>query len=380
MKRVAIIHPWFPQYRLQFFTVLKRSAASRGVHVEIFHGQTPPEWSDRNDSVADASIATELPTAFRRLPFGTLITHSLEPVRERGPYDLIIVEHAIRNLETYHLMRENRRRVAFWGHGGAFTGRKSRQPLRNALIRKAPWFFAYTPGGRNAVVSAGLDPSRVTVVMNSIDADGLREDLAGVSDEEATRFAEELDLRGKTALYIGGLDSEKRLPFLLEAAERVAGSEPSFRLLIAGGGAESAAIEEFAGSRDWVHYLGRADGRRKALILRVADVIVNPGRVGLVAVDSLVAGVPVLTTRWSRHAPEVEYLSDGVTALFSEDRLDSFAAMLQGAFEPERLQRLRSSCQLQSASFSAATMADNFLDGIEAALSVVTGPALQPRR
>lgn len=40
-------------------------------------------------------------------------------------------------------------------------------------------------------------------------------------------------------------------------------------------------------------------------------MLLNPGRVGLVAVDALVLGLPVLTSDAGRHAPEIEYLTEG---------------------------------------------------------------------
>ena len=43
----------------------------------------------------------------------------------------------------------------------------------------------------------------------------------------------------------------------------------------------------------------------------VSRLLLNPGRVGLVAVDALALGLPVLTTGAARHAPEIEYLREG---------------------------------------------------------------------
>ena len=76
--------------------------------------------------------------------------------------------------------------------------------------------------------------------------------------------------------------------------------------------------------------LGRVNGKTKATVLASADAIVNPGRIGLVAVDALAAGIPVLTTQYRFHAPEAEYLSEGQTMYSSADDPVSYATLISG--------------------------------------------------
>jgi glycosyltransferase involved in cell wall biosynthesis len=77
-----------------------------------------------------------------------------------------------------------------------------------------------------------------------------------------------------------------------------------------------------------VRILGRLDGRAQALALRCADVLAVPEWIGLVAVDSLVAGVPLVSTDHPSHSPERDYLADGVTSVFSAHRVDDYADAL----------------------------------------------------
>ena len=44
-----------------------------------------------------------------------------------------------------------------------------------------------------------------------------------------------------------------------------------------------------------------------------------PGRVGLVAVDALAMGLPVHTTRYPYHAPEIEFLAENEVAFLGPD-------------------------------------------------------------
>jgi hypothetical protein len=53
--------------------------------------------------------------------------------------------------------------------------------------------------------------------------------------------------------------------------------------------------------------------------------LLNPGRVGLVAVESLVLSLPIVTTEWPFHAPEIDYLTEGHNLFFSNPTAESFA-------------------------------------------------------
>jgi hypothetical protein len=62
----------------------------------------------------------------------------------------------------------------------------------------------------------------------------------------------------------------------------------------------------------------------------VSSGILSPGRIGLVAVDALVLGVPILTTDWPFHAPEVEVLVEGQSRLTSANDVKSYVGLVRG--------------------------------------------------
>ena len=66
----------------------------------------------------------------------------------------------------------------------------------------------------------------------------------------------------------------------------------------------------------------------KALIAATARLLVNPGRIGLLAVEALVMGLPIVTTRWPYHAPEVEYLIEGETVHSSANDTESYVQLI----------------------------------------------------
>lgn len=286
-----------------------------------------------------------------------------------GSSDLVIVEQAIKNLETYPLLLRRRRdgpSVAMWGHGRSYS---VRQPAALAsakqwLTRRTDWFFSYTEAGAEHVVEHGFPRERVTVLNNTIDTAGLASDLSGVGD--LTDFQRRHRLTpGRTALFLGGVDRAKGIDFLLKGAMMTADKLPGFTLLVAGAGDQAGMVMDLERAGGPVRYLGRLDGHDKAVALAACDLMAIPEWIGLVAVDSLVAGRPIVTTDHHSHSPEHEYLSHGLTAVFTEHDSVSYAHGIVALLDDRpRLLRLQAACRAASDAYSLERTVLAFMSGI----------------
>jgi glycosyltransferase involved in cell wall biosynthesis len=235
---------------------------------------------------------------------------------------------------------------------------------------RCDWFFAYTQLGADYVVNQGFPRERTTIVQNSIDSERLADLVASVTETELDEFTHDEDLRGETALFIGGLDASKRLDFLIAAARTAHQMSGDFRLLVVGDGVQRREIEAVASAHSFIRYLGPLREKPKAIAMAAADVLTMPGRVGLIAVDSFAARTPLLTTRWQWHAPEFDYLQNGVNALVTSDDVDVFAQTLVETLRNKRLLiRLQNGCSDSARDFTLKRMVQNFLAGVEGALA-----------
>lgn len=372
--KVAIIQPWLPQYRVAFFEKLIQDANAVGIDIRVFHGRPQHSMAERGDAV-EADWATEMPTKFFSVRGRTLNWKSLKDFLKGAPYDLVVVEQALKNLETYRvrLMRRTKR-LAFWGHGKTYTEDQVLlvERLKSRLTMRGDWFFAYTQGGAKAVVEAGFPASRVTVLNNSVDTAGLQCDIANVRDSDVKEFKRRHDLAGRTAMYIGALDEGKRISWLISSSGLAYELDPMFRLLIVGDGKDRPVVERAARMHEWVVYCGPLFGPSKAVALAACEIIAMPGRVGLTAVDSFAAERPIVTTEWPKHAPEFEYLESGVNALIVPDEAEVYSrAMCSLLNDKEQLFYLRQGCKESAKKFSIERMAGNFLSGIRSALDQV---------
>lgn len=367
--RVAIIHPWFPQYRKPFFDELVKLGKAKNIDIEIFHGSPPPEWKERGDSVSHPD-ATALRTHFFSFGRKNFVFKSLNELWRRPAYDVLVLEQAVRNLETYLLMLHRRNAaLAFWGHGRTYTQPvgKLQERIKSIMTNRADWFFSYTKGGADAVVGSGFNPDHVTIVQNSIDSQQLRSSVGEVTDSELEHFAKRNDLRGKTGLFIGGLDQSKRLDFLIESGQQAFEKDQEFRLLIAGAGQLEDWVRECSRKYPWLIYLGPLFGADKAAAMAASEVLLMPGRVGLVAVDSFASSTPIITTNWKWHAPEFEYLRHGINALIVPDDVSSYANCIVSTLNDRSLlHSLREGAGDSAEDYSVSRMAKNFIRGLVA--------------
>jgi glycosyltransferase involved in cell wall biosynthesis len=145
-------------------------------------------------------------------------------------------------------------------------------------------------------------------------------------------------------------------------------------LLIVGSGPDRKWVEEEVHSNHWIHYLGQKFGREKALALRMADIFVLPGRVGLAVLDSFAAGLPLFTTDLSIHGPEASYLIDGYNGRKTAHRLTSYAnAVIDALQSPSLLANLRRNALETASHYTIEAMAENFHHGIRKCLAMRDG-------
>ncbi|MET8326496.1 glycosyltransferase family 4 protein [Streptomyces sp. NPDC005181] len=373
MKRVVVVQPHVPAYRVAFYRHLVPELAARGIELTLAHGRP---WGKDTSRGYDERLpgAIELPQQTLRCGPRHLVRRRLGSLAH--DCDALVLTQSLHAMESYRpLLRSGGPPVGLWGHGATYT-RPEPGPLRSAkrlLTNRADWFFAYTEAGARHVVAGGFPARRLTVLHNTIDTTSLVAAGAAVDDADRGALRRQYGLRqGRTGLYIGGLDAAKRIPFLLVAARAVAAALPGFRLLVAGDGAQRTLVEEAERSGAPVRYMGTANDGDKARLGAVADVLMVPGAVGLVAVDSFALGTPLITTLRAAHGPEFSYLQHGRNALIVDAPTPRpYAAHVTRLLEqPERLARFSAACRADAALYTVQEMARRFADGVEGLVDV----------
>lgn len=365
--RVLILQETMPHYRVALFEQIQLRARSRGITVEVVHGQVPGTRGHRlNTGVLPG--ATVIRNRYVRAPGENGAVVWQPALRRCRNADLVVVEQANRLLINYVLLLAQRLRgpkVAFWGHGRNLQAREGSLAQRfKARIAVTPWWwFAYTEGVAGHLVSRGVRRDRISVVGNTIDVEALH------------NAVERQRRQGKTqaiarCVYLGGLYKHKRLDFLLAAADLIAVRLPDFELVIAGEGEQRAEVEQFVRDRPWARYVEGISGEAKAELLASARLLLIPGLVGLVLLDSFAAGIPVVTTADARHSPEIDYLENGVNGVMLPSGADTAAyadAVVRTILDQSLWQRLSSGAHSSVAHHTIGRAADRFVTGLESA-------------
>jgi glycosyltransferase involved in cell wall biosynthesis len=157
------------------------------------------------------------------------------------------------------------------------------------------------------------------------------------------------------AIHLGGRSSQKRIFFLLKAWRIVQNKIPDFEMVVIGRGPDEDLVVESAKRLPWLRYLGTKGDTEKAPYWSLANVCLMPGLVGLAVFDSFAFGVPMVTTAYPYHSPEIDYLSHGKTGLICDswqDRIQYADAIVDLLNNSNRLASMKSACLIEACHYS----------------------------
>ena len=364
-RRIVIVERQLLQYRVALYQRLRTLLARRGIELQLLIGDgTVAEKQKLNQTELDWTI--HLPT--RYLLREQICWQPFERYARQA--DLVIVMHENKLIYNLWLLSFGRpRRLAFWGHGRNMQSNMPfgwKERFKRWTVNKVDWWFAYTDGSAALVNAAGFPRSRTTVVENAVDTREMKRFCADVSAEQCRAARARMQIgRGPVGLYLGSLYQEKRIEFLLQAAHLIRQQIPRFELLIVGAGPESDKVEAAEKQYAWIHYLGPQQGRAKAECLVVADVMLNPGLVGLGVLDSFVSGTPMMTTDCGLHSPEISYLQSGYNGVITEDDVFLYADQVSTLLnDTAKLASLSAGALATASRYTIENMADRIYRGI----------------
>lgn len=378
---VTIVTKSLPHYRIPFFEGLRLELERHGITLGLVYGLPDAEEAKKQDTVA---ISWGHPIQNRRIPFGNR-SFWWQPCWSmiRGS-DLVIVEQASRLLLNYVLLARQTlggAKVAFWGHGRNFQGHRasrSAEAVKRLISRWPHWWFAYTKGSAEVVRQLHYPPDRITSVQNAIDTSALRRRRALVDEKELAALRVRWGIRsGNVAIFVGGLYAEKRIPFLIEAAEAVRRRVDDFELIVIGAGPDQRLVEEAARKHPWIHYPGPCLGSEKVPYFCLSKVMLLPGLVGLGVLDSFALEIPLVTVDLPFHSPEVGYLRDGENGLKLSEDTDPEAyanAVSRLLLDEGERERLQAGCRVAAQEYTIEAMVSQFAAGVLLALGR-TAPA-----
>lgn len=370
-KRVVIVQRRMTHYRLPLFEQLREELGARDVKLDVLVGEATKLESRKIDG-GILSWAKPLKTYYLAdnklcfLPIG-------EHLRDA---DLVVITQENQLLYNHWLMiRPRRFRLAFWGHGANLQSNNPnslRERYKRWTTKQVDWWFAYTQMSADLVISAGFPEKRITVLNNAVDTSELHRLKKSLTSDDIQAVRSSLGIgSGPVGIFLGSLHTDKKLDFLFDAAEIIHTKIPDFNLILVGDGPERERVKAWCSGKPWTHWVGARFGREKVAHLATAQILLNPGMVGLSILDSFVCGVPMLTTDCGLHSPEIEYLKPDINGLMTPLNSIAYANACENVLRDSNfLHHLQEGCQTSATQYTLKNMASNFSKGIMNALEL----------
>ena len=221
---------------------------------------------------------------------------------------------------------------------------------------KVDFWFGYTELTRKILYDLGIPKDNISIVNNSIDLDC-------VINERNKKIKKNKEY--KTVVFCSRLYKNKALPFVIKGCEIAKNKIPNLRLIIIGDGPEKKQVLKLAKNKPWIEMKGSLYGKDKAKNLVKGHIMVLPSHVGLSILDGFAAGLPVITSDFKNHCPEISYFKNNVNGLLSTKKVDDFANKIAFLFEnPDILSSMSHEAIKTTEKFSVNKMAEKFSIGI----------------
>ncbi|WP_436501888.1 glycosyltransferase family 4 protein [Actinokineospora sp. HUAS TT18] len=223
------------------------------------------------------------------------------------------------------------------------------QPL-NQQVHSVEWWLANRADALITCSSAmraevahlfEVEPETITVIHNGIEPRSWRVPPAAVRASRASHSPHNAPL----LLFFGRLEWEKGVQDIIGALPRIRRTHPGTRLVVAGRGTYSVALEELARKlrvRRAIDFAGHLSDRDLGALLAAADTVVLPSRYepfGIVALEAAAAGAPLVA---STAGGLGEVVIEGETGLsFTPGDLDGLATAVRRVLDDPTSARRR---------------------------------------
>jgi glycosyltransferase involved in cell wall biosynthesis len=369
--QVAIVCKHLPHYRVSFFDGLRGALAQKSIDLQLLYGKSSSVPKRDEVDLDWAQPVTNryfgvgrLSLCWQRLP--DWIYNS----------DLIVLMQHNKILSNHVVLAKAKtkgRKIAFWDHGLNLQAPRHSigNIIKQSYTTSAFWWFAYTEAVKKRVAQLGFPEERITVVQNAIDTSFLRAQAEHIDDTSLKRLRVALGIGdGPVGLFCGGMYAEKRLLFLIKACESIRNHLPKFEMLFIGAGPDSHLVSDAVRKCKWLHYLGPKFGSDVIPYMKLADVFLMPGLVGLGVLDAFALEKPFITTAYRYHSPEIEYVQNGDNGIITANSLEAFVEGVINVLKSEDLRkRIQLGCRKAAAKYTVESMISNYVGGIETALT-----------
>ena len=213
----------------------------------------------------------------------------------------------------------------FWGQGPGKSRNLILRLLRKVIVNNSLGYVTYTENGKWSLIKNGIHEQKISVAYNT-----LKINNSALTSGDNNYL-----------LYVGRIQPRKGLMKVLQA---ITGT--NHQLVIVGEGEHLKILNELIelnGLTSQVTvFTSIYEEERLKDIFSNAVAYISPDHVGLGVVHSFAYGVPVITCKNRKHAPEFEYCNDSNSFLYEND--SELKSIITNVFRDTEARNKKSRC------------------------------------
>jgi len=277
--KVLLIIDHAPDYREDFFYEL-------GKQVDLTVVAQPCEDGLRSPNVRSGYVYIEIPA---KRYMGFYWQPGLDQLLHNEEWDILCIDLNMRHLERLFLFLKNPKywsRWVWWGHIFGLNSSRVLDYLRRFLLTHSGGCLAYNEG------IVGHLRTRYGIKALSINNSQIRE-----NDFRVGCFSSHPEIR---MLFVGRYQYRKRLERFVDLALR----RTDIHVRLVGPGMEELKVPDALLSTGRFELFSQTVGTNLNQHFDWADLVANPGHVGLLVSNTAMHGKGIVIDRDSKHAPE----------------------------------------------------------------------------
>lgn len=322
-----------------------------------------PRSNDSNglSEIADSPVDLTYHKSRSILKYFTVRTSTGYMSLKRG--DVVVIQDNYKDLTSLFIalrraLLRNGPAVVVFGFCGRWPAGKAEPSLSSTVLNRirsigVDHYATYTPLGVEALLKAGVDPAKISLLNNCGNSDAL---LEGFATTNASSLS-----RSNSVVFVGRLLEAKGAYLLPEIGRLLA--KRGWHLEVVGDGPLKPAIIEAANEGSITYHGAIHDDHELAKVLARSDTLLTLGRAGLSVVDGLLLGLRVVAAGTSlvKQSPEIWYARNIGTEVSSIDVTEIVSVLTEGNKGEPKTQALA------TARFSSEAMAASYLEAISTA-------------
>lgn len=307
-KRILIYYFAFPHYRISVLQELQKRFGNR---IELLSGSQ--SRGGLQPLAKDQLPELQVYRSKRIGPFSWERGLIRKVISDR--YSIVVLAPATSSLSTWAVLTIRRlfsRTTFLWGQCGKPDDKSTKRLLQELMNRLASGLLVYGSLEEAGATQCGTPVKKVQRVSNAVPLRPVTFTSAQLGRHIKKAVSDATDHGVLRLVYVGRLNAEKNIDILLQAGELLKKKFSKLSICLIGDGPDKSRLREMYPDLSYKFRGAVYDRKELEKEILAATFVVSPSTMGLLALDALSAGVPVLIPDHPRNGSEVRALTHHV--------------------------------------------------------------------